>query len=96
MIIWQDGTISYGSLEDHKASVKEDLRGCATCVIENKYPLWKQINISNGIYSEEYKNDFISFVSKIRQKTDEYDNIIDGCSSHEELLKININIDIFQ
>lgn len=81
---------------DYLKGIKHDkiklLKQAATKLIENKYPPFKQMNVSNGLESDEYAKEMKNFIIKIKALVDEKEIEINSKRKIETLEEVNIDI----
>jgi len=64
------------SIEDLRASKVTEVKTKASEIILAKYPEYKQINASLGIYGEEYKVTMVTYINSIRTQVATYETQI--------------------
>jgi hypothetical protein len=64
------------NIEELRIQKVKDVKAKASEIILSKYPEYKQINASLGIYGEEYKITMISYINSIRAQVATYEEQI--------------------
>lgn len=78
------------NIEQKKENKINELKTLASEIILKKYPEFKQINASLGIYSEEQKTAIINFINAIRINVTNIENQI-NLMFFEELINFKIS-----
>lgn len=78
------------TLEELKQEKIQQLKNnCSNCIYA-VYPLFKQINLVNGLYTEQEKTEYDTFISEKRTLCDTKEQEILNASTVEEINNINI------
>lgn len=61
----------------------------ATEIINNKWPLFKQLNCANGIYDKKTCDRMKNDINQIRELVDEFETYLNSLKSQKEILSTN-------
>ena len=78
-------------LEDLKKERIQELKNNCQNYIYSKYPIYKQINVANGLATEEEISQMITFIQKARLLCKEIEQKINSVKTQKELEKISTN-----
>ena len=78
-------------LEELKQEKIQELKNNCQKYIYSKYPIYKQINVANGLASEEVISQMITFIQKARLICEEKEQQINSVKTQKELEKILTN-----
>lgn len=76
-------------LDDIKQKKIQKLKEFAEKIILEKYPLYKQLNAANKIYSEEKSKQIIDGINNLRNIVDEIENQILSINEYFDLIDID-------
>ena len=79
------------SLEELKKEKIQELKNNCQKYIYSKYPIYKQINVANGLATEEEISQMITFIQKARLICEEKEQQINSVKTQKELEKISTN-----
>lgn len=79
------------SLEELKKEKIRELKNNCQKYIYSKYPIYKQINVANGLATEEEISQMITFIQKARLICEEKEQQINSVKTQKELEKISTN-----
>ena len=78
-------------LEELKQEKIQELKNNCQNYIYSKYPIYKQINVANGLATEEEISQMITFIQKARLICEEKEQQINSVKIQKELEKIPTN-----
>lgn len=73
------------TLEELKQEKIQELKSNCSAFIYSKYPIYKQLNVANGLAIEEETNQMHSFINKIRLICNEKESQINSLETAEEV-----------
>ena len=76
-------------VEVQQEKIQQLKNNCSNCIYE-VYPLFKQINLVNGLGTEQEKTEYDTFISEKRTLCDTKEQEILNASTIEEINNINI------
>ena len=85
------GYVPQKPLEDLKKEKIQELKNNCQKYIYSKYPIYKQINVANGLATEEEISQMITFIQKARLICEEKEQQINSVKTQKELEKILTN-----
>lgn len=84
--------LNHNSLNFYKAEKIKQLKQKATEIIEKKFPVFKQINASLGVYEESKKNEIGTYIKGIISQVDSIESIINSKLKLNTLEVVEIKI----
>ena len=85
------GYIPEKTLEELKQEKIRELKDNCSNYIYSQYPIHKQLNIANGLATEEEISQMITFIQKARLICEEKEQQINSVKTQKELEKISTN-----
>lgn len=79
------------TLEELKEEKIKQLKNNCQNYIYSKYPIYKQLNATNGLATEEEISQMITFIQKARLICEEKEQQINSVKTQKELEKISTN-----
>ena len=78
-------------LEELKQEKIQELKNNCQNYIYSKYPIYKQLNVANGLATEEEISQMTSFIQQARLTCEEKEQQINSVKTQKELEKISTN-----
>ena len=79
------------TLEERKQEKIQELKNNCHKYIYSKYPIYKQLNVANGLATQEKIAEMITFIQKARLICEEKEQEINSAKTQNELEKISTN-----
>ena len=79
------------TLEELKQEKIQELKNNCQKYIYSKYPIYKQLNVANGLATQEKIAEMITFIQKARLICEEKEQEINSAKTQNELEKISTN-----
>lgn len=84
--------LNHNSLNFYKAEKIKQLKQKATEIIEKKFPVFKQINASLGVYEENKRNEIGTYIKGIISQVDSLESLIKSKLKLSTLEAVEIKI----
>ena len=81
-------------LEDLKQEKIQELKNNCSTFIYSKYPIYKQLNVANGLTTEEETSQMHSFINQIRSICNEKESQINSLETAEDVKGFDVEFTV--
>lgn len=83
---------NHKSLDADKANKIKQIKEEASCAIFAQYPMFKQINVANGLESAEFETEMKAFINSVKAKVDELETSINAKKKKETIEEVKFEL----